>query len=459
MPRLFLKLFGTFWLTTVLILSISIFVSFRLANDGSNEYIDSREADAMLRDILDASGIDGLREWLSDSDNFPAGQTIYVVDRERRELLGRSVPQTLNRRLDRIWRYVDRDDQDDQHTEGPSRSDTPHRSYTPVLTMADGTQLLAIPGPAPLPLFGVLSRGGTRWLVLALAAITSLASFWVLSRSLSGPANHIAKAVDRFASGDLSARAGTAGYSNDEIGEIARQFDRMAAELETEAKTRSELFRNVSHELRAPLARLQIAAELLERKPAEMPAQMERIRHEINVLDVLSGQVLSLTRADRSDSDAAEAPLATVISRVVSNAELEADAKGVRLDLSLASAIASVRGDEALLVSAFENVIRNAVQATPSGGTVSVVSAIRDGTCTVEVSDTGSGVPDSELERIFEPFYRLDTNRPGSGIGLAITARVLHQIGGRVSARNADGGGLVVALEIPLADGHGGAAG
>ncbi len=449
MPRLFLKLFGTFWLTTVAILAISIFASFRLADDpGFLQFIDPREADAVLREVLDEGGVEGLREFLADSDNFPPGQTVYAVDETGSDLLGRPVPEALARRLGRMWRMVARDERLSPQRAGPRR---PFRGFAPVLQAADGTRLLAIPGPAPPPRFGVFSRGGLRWLLLALAAITSLLSFWLLSRSLSRPAERISAAVDRFAAGDLSARAGPAGYSNDEIGEIARQFDRMAAALQAQAESRRELFRNVSHELRAPLARLQIATELLERKPEQLAAQLDRIRHEIDVLDALTGQVLSLARASQPGDAGEMVALVSVIERVAGDAELEAGDKGVELLWSAPPADLRIRAGEALLCSALENVVRNAVQATPTGGRVSMEIERRNGVCAVVVSDGGAGVPAGELDRIFEPFYRLDTNRPGSGIGLAITARVMERIGGTVSAKNGPGGGLVVTLEMPLA--------
>lgn len=450
MPRLFLKLFGTFWLTTVLILATSIFVSFRLADDRvMQRLIDPREADDLVQEVFNQGGLGLVRKWLANGDAFPPGQTVYVLDRDGRELLGRDVPSYLERRLERIWAMVERHAQSDRHSERR------RRHFVPVLESADGSRWLAIPGPTPPPRFGMLSFGSLRWLVLALAAITSFATFWMLSRSLSRPARRIADAVKRFAAGDLAARVGNSGYSNDEIGDIGRQFDRMAAQLETQTELRRELFRNVSHELRAPLARLQIAAELLERKPAESTAQLARIRSEIEVLDALTTQVMSLTRAAQSEGVDSVVSLADVVERVSANARVEAGTRGIQLEISPPVDSVRVRAQEALLASALENVVRNALQATPDGGQVSVAATVRDRYCSVTVTDSGPGVPEDQLERIFEPFFRLDTNRPGSGIGLAITARVMQQVGGSARAQNGAGGGLVVTLEIPVEAGDG----
>jgi len=444
-PRLFLKLFGTFWLTTVLILTISIFVSFHLARDSmAARLADPREVDAALREVVATGGLDALRAWVADEGNFLPGQTVYVVDDTGRELLGRPVTPYLESRLERIWHVID-----ELARKGRSYDDR-YRGFTPVLETADGSRWLAIPGPTAPPPFGVLSYG-LRWVVLAAAAATSLLTFWLLSRSLTRPAQRIADTVKRFAAGDMSARVGSAGSSRDEIGNIARQFDSMASQLEAQFDMRRELFRNVSHELRAPLARLQIATELLERKPEQPEKQLARIRSEIGVLDALTAQVLALASAMQSDCTRGRVRLAGVLERVVDNAQLEAGEKGVSIDHVTPDGAIAVIADENLLASAIENVLRNAVQAAPSGGRVTVATQVSADECTVTVTDDGGGVPGDEVERIFEPFYRLDTNRDGSGIGLAITARVMQQIGGSVVARNAEGGGLAVSMTMPLA--------
>ncbi|MCH9693589.1 MAG: HAMP domain-containing histidine kinase [Gammaproteobacteria bacterium] len=444
MPRLFLKLFGTFWITTVLILSISIFASFRLADDQMAERLaDPREIDASLREEMSAGGLDALRDWVADAGNFLPGQTVYVVDTGGVEILGRDVPVFLMDRLDRIWAMLER-------WKGEGRDyDDRYRGFTPVLETADGSRWLAIPGPTSPPRFGILSTGNLRWLVVFLAAITSLLTFWLLSRSLARPAGQIVEAVKRFATGDMATRVGSASRSNDEIGEIARQFDNMASQLESQRESKRELFRNISHELRAPLARLQIATELLDRKPEQTDQQLVRVRSEIAVLDALTAQVLSLTRASQPEGRDQKVSLAEILERVVGNARLEANAKDLTVECAEPANGISVPADATLLASAIENVVRNAIQATSAGGKVTIATHAENNNYIIAVTDSGAGVPEDELERIFEPFYRLDTNREGSGIGLAITARVMEQIGGSVDARRADSRGLVVTLSIP----------
>jgi signal transduction histidine kinase len=313
--------------------------------------------------------------------------------------------------------------------------------------------LLAMPGPAPRERFGFLLSGSGRWAVLGLAAAISLLSFWLLSRSLARPVARISDTAARLAEGDMTSRVGESAYTRDEIGQLAEQFDRMAEELDLQSRTRLEMFRNIAHELRAPLTRLQIATELLERKPDGAPQQLERIRYEIERVEALASQVLALARAEQLGDAGDSTSVNHAVKHVISDAEFEAGARDVRIVYLDSGVDVLIKGKTDVVSSAIENVIRNAIQHTPPNGEVSVT--VRDGasgTVEVTVTDSGPGVPDRDLDKIFEPFYRIDTNRPGAGIGLAITKRVLQQLGGTLTASNQAAGGLAITMRFPLAN-------
>ncbi len=212
------------------------------------------------------------------------------------------------------------------------------------------------------------------------------------------------------------------------------------------------MFRNIAHELRAPLTRVQIATELLERKPDRSAENVERIRYEVARLESLASQVLSLARAEQVlDHDDVTA-LIDVTDQIANDAEFEATSRKVRLRYDHPAESLDVRGNPDAIGSAVENVVRNAIQHTPAGG--EVVLTIEGGSpCRITVIDTGPGVPEQSLERIFEPFYRIDTNLAGAGIGLAIAKRVLLQVGGDIEATNRPGGGLKITMHLPLAAG------
>lgn len=446
MQALFWKLFGAFWLTTLVILAVSIFFSFRLADEQSpGAFADPREIDAQLQNIMFSNGIEGLREYVANAENFPPGQTVYLIEESGQDLLGRRVPERVASRARRIWSMAGERRLD--HRDGSRR---PRRVRQSLLESSDGRMLLAMPGPAPPSRFGFLLSGNTRWSVLGLAAVISLLSFWLLSRSLTRPVTRISGAAARLGAGDLTARVGASNYKSDEIGQLARQFDRMAGELELQSRTRREMFRNIAHELRAPLTRLQIATELLDRDPQHGAGQVKRIRYEIERVEALASQVLALARAEQITDNTDVTPLRQVMKQIAKDAGFEASARQVRILCVMPEQEVTVRGHPDAIASAIENVVRNAVQNTPDGGEVSI--EVKNGPpCTVTVADTGPGVPDEALKKIFEPFFRMDTNRPGAGIGLAITKRVMHQIDGQLTATNRPDGGLVISMVLPVA--------
>jgi signal transduction histidine kinase len=446
MPRLFWKLFGAFWLTTFVILTVTVFVSFRVAHEQSEEsFVDPREIDARLQIVLQTTGVEGLQKYIADPDSFPPGQTVYLVDEYGEDLLDRQLPERVRSRARRIWSSINERGRDRRNSER-----RPWHLRQSLLETADGELLLAMPGPAPPLRFGFFSSGSGRWAVLALAAAISLLSFWLLSRSLTRPVAKISEAATRLAAGDMAARVGVSAYSSDEIGRLAVQFDRMAEDLDAQSRMRREMFRNIAHELRAPLTRLQIATELLERKPERSAENLERIRYEIERVETLTSQVLSLARAEQVFDPEDVTSLTEVAENIARDAKFEAAARRVRLLYDAPAEDLAVRGNPDAIASAIENVVRNAVQHTPPGGEVSLTVQDRS-PCIVTVTDTGPGVADEAVERIFEPFYRLDTNLPGAGIGLAIAKRVLYQLGGEIKALNRPGGGLEVTMCFPRA--------
>jgi two-component system sensor histidine kinase CpxA len=446
MRSLFWKLFAAFWLTTLAILAVSIFVSFKIADEQSPySFADPREIDQLLQAILQLEGVEGLEEHISNPDNFPPGQTVYLIDSNGRDLLDRPLPERVHSRARRIWSSISEHRRDRRDSHRNSR-----RLRQSLLVTADGRMLLAMPGPAPRERFGFLLGGSGRWAVLGLAAAISLLSFWLLSRSLARPVARISEAAAQLAAGDMTSRVGEGAYTRDEIGQLAAQFDRMAEELDLQSRTRLEMFRNIAHELRAPLTRLQIATELLERKPDTSTQQLERIRYEIGRVEALASQVLVLARAEQLDDSDDSTSLTQVVKQVVADAEFEAGARGVRIDFTDPGADIVIKGSSDVISSAIENVVRNAIQHTPSRGEVTVTTS-EGAPGTVTVSDGGRGVPARDLDKIFEPFYRIDTNRPGAGIGLAITKRVLQQLGGTLTAVNRPGGGLQITMRFPPA--------
>lgn len=295
-------------------------------------------------------------------------------------------------------------------------------------------------------------------LLLLLSGLLSI----VLARLLSGPIRTLRGATRRLAAGDVKVRVGPAigRAADDEVTQLARDFDRMAARIEALLEARETLLRDVSHELRSPLARLSVALEIARREAGSsaQPA-LDRIEREAERLDELVGLVLTMARLEHAGGieRAEDVHVDELVQQLASDAHFEAESAGRALVVR-SSAPCVVRGGSEILRQAIENVMRNAVRFTAEGTTVTVDLSVEseDGArwARLEVRDHGPGVPDDALEEIFRPFTRVESARErasgGAGVGLAITERAVRLHGGEVRASNAEGGGLVVTIRLPI---------
>ena len=214
--------------------------------------------------------------------------------------------------------------------------------------------------------------------------------------------------------------------------------------------------RDVSHELRTPLARLRLALGLARREGADLEREHDRIEREAERLDELIGEILRLARLNSAHQNVnrEEFDYAGLISAVAEDARIEASAQGKLVSFGYSGAL-QIQGDQELLRSAIENVVRNALRFTAVNTAVEISLRSEGQMALLEVRDHGPGVPEAELQRLFEPFYRVtmqarERDTGGYGLGLAITARVMNVHHGKVEARNAVDGGLLVTLNVPL---------
>ena len=284
--------------------------------------------------------------------------------------------------------------------------------------------------------------------VLIIGVVAALC--WVLAASIGVPLRRLARTVERFGRGDLTARANMT--RSDEIGQMARAFDVMGDRIGTLLTAERRLLRDISHELRSPLARLSFAAELL-RTADDREAAAARIRKEIARLSVLVGSLLEMTRAEGDPESRKFEPidLSGLLEGIAYDCRVEADAKRCRVEL--ATSALQIAGDQELLRRAIENVVRNAIRYAPEGSAIQINAAPRDNSAIVTVRDYGPGVPGYSLSRIFTPFYRVDPSRDSStggvGLGLAIASRAISLHQGCISAAN-EQPGLLVTIELPL---------
>jgi two-component system sensor histidine kinase CpxA len=286
---------------------------------------------------------------------------------------------------------------------------------------------------------------------LFMLAFAALMCYW-LAWHFTAPVRALRHAVERFGRGDLSARANLA--RGDEIGELARSFDRMAGRIETLLDAERRLLLDISHELRSPLARLGVAVELA-RSGDDPGAALDRIQKESDRLNALVGQLLEVTRAEGDPAVLRRQPvrLDELAAELVADAGIEASARGSLLRLDAHEPV-TVEGDAELLRRAIENVLRNAIRYSPRDTAVEVTLSTRGGAAVLRVRDCGPGVPEETLPYLFDAFYRVEAGRDrssgGVGLGLSIARRAVELHRGRIRARNAQPG-LEVEMELPLA--------
>lgn len=280
----------------------------------------------------------------------------------------------------------------------------------------------------------------------------------VLAWSLSRPLRLLRQAFGSAAAGQLDMRvAPQLGRQRDEFADLARDYDRMAQQLQALLGAQRRLLNDVSHELRSPLARLQVAAGLLQQSPGSADLALKRIEREVERLDQLVGEVLTLARLESGAplGQLAEIDVIGLLASVADDARFEARALGKELRFEASHASVLLQGHGELLLRAFENVVRNAVKFTTEGSTVDVQAQVLPAGLQVRVCDRGPGLPEAALQHIFEPFVRGEngTQATGFGLGLAIARRAVQAHGGDIAAQNRKGGGLALAFTLPLAPG------
>jgi len=439
-----LRIFLVFWAALIAIVAAAIGVTIL--------FLTHREELPRTRDVLVSEAAaalargdrPGLEAWLASRQGDP-GARVYAFDERGRELLDR----TVDRPRERPGGFVN-------PPNGVAGVRLRPPESMPTLIAPDGTEyrLMVVPQrPGP---FGALGFSEVRVPVLIFAlAITALLS-WLLARSITRPIDDLTTATQAFANGRLDAMPAPSTLARrDELGRLAASFGEMGGRIRALLASRERLLQDISHELRSPLARIRLALGIAAQPGADVSAQFGRLERDVERLDTLIGQVLSVTRleAKMAALERVETDLVAVITDIVRDADFEAQAAGKSVRLISSSASASVAVDPTWIASAIENVVRNAVRHTAVGSEVLITFARRAGALAISVRDHGPGVPEADLMKIFEPFYRVTSARErdsgGEGLGLAITARVVAAHGGRVEARNAAYGGLEVELVLP----------
>jgi two-component system, OmpR family, sensor kinase len=467
MHSLFVRIFVLFWFAMALIVGGSILITFTVA---AREYESpelQRRPNVAIQasEVLGKGGISALKDWLDAGKNSLGDHDLFIVGPDGKDILGRRLSESAARRME----FLNRDPMAGPGPEPRPRGAPPPPGnfrpprFAPQIVGPDGSTYTVLQVLRRPSIFGALSLPGISLTILCIALVVSALTSWWLAQHLSAPIRRIQEGARALASEKPDARAGdlrvSAGFEGrkDELAVLARDFDAMADQLRANRAAITQLLRDISHELRSPLARMRVAVGLARQPTADLVRQLDRLEREIERLDGLINQVLKLARLHGTDTpfEREAFDIDEVIEEVVRDANFEGAVKGCQVRLT-GAAHSLVRGNRELLSSAIENVLRNAVRYSPKDAPVdvSITRAEADGLVVV-IRDRGPGVPASDLARIFEPFYRVaesrDRDTGGEGIGLAITSQVMKTHGGSAEANNRADGGLEVRLSLPRA--------
>jgi len=294
------------------------------------------------------------------------------------------------------------------------------------------------------------------WLQMLITFVVSGLVCYGLSWRITAPVRKLRAAVQGLSHGDLASRVAVSGAgAGDELTDLGRDFNLMATRIEKLVIANTQLVRDVSHELRSPLARLNVALGIARKQsPASAQSALDRIETEGERLNLLIGELLALSKLEGGATlEKTEVDLAELLDEVARDADFEAGGCNRRVQLAPAPPLV-LQGNRELLRRALENVVRNAVRYTAEGTSVEISLERAAGEAVLRVRDCGPGVPEGQLCDIFRPFYRVaearDRQSGGTGIGLAISEKTVSLHGGTVSARNLPEAGLEVEIRLPL---------
>ena len=431
--RLFLKIFMTVWLTSFLVIALTAFVIGHLSEQ------------ERYRDVLSAKAL---------------GQAELLVDRYERT--GR-LPSP---KRPKDWRrfYKDRDDHHERRFYPPKLQIQEKSSGQIIYGVKDDRGFLN-----PL-ILGLVSDNGKEYrvvveadirptlaarlfgfflsvqvvLLMFVAGITAL----LISLMVVRPVNRLRQYTRDLYTGDLSARTDDClSRRGDEIGELSREFNRMAEYVEHTLQSNQHLLQDVSHELRAPLARLQMAAGLAgQQVPEEGQEFIERINLECDRINRLIDEILSLSRLEQMEVSDQDFALKTVVDTLVHDYQFSAP----QHPLIWTSVDYRLKGNPALLERALNNILGNAVKHTPDGTEIRITAEQSDGKLRLSIVDNGPGLNQEQLDKMFKPFVRFTGQQNGYGLGLSIAQRAVQLLGGTLTAQSNPGAGLVLLLEFSL---------
>ena len=450
--RLFWKIFLPFWVAQAVLLgALYLRIHYRISSEHpwwiQPERREMPALASLAATTFEQQGQPGLTTLLN-SLSLPNRSRFWLVDATGNELSGREIPPRV---LDDAAKA--------ELNEGL------HHSYEANVLAASATTartkytLIAELVPPPL---SERVPGDILW-TLKLGTVFSALICLLIAHYLTKPIERLRNATHLLARGNLDIRVGAnLGKRSDEIADLMRDFDTMAAELRKQIKNERNLLSGVSHELRSPIARIRLALTLARRADdTELHEMLDRIEQDTIQLDSMLEQILTVARLESGQIKPKFEPLSLndLVDGVLDDAKFEAAATNATVSYEGVENI-QVSGDPGMLRSAIENVVRNAIFYSGQGGKIDVRLEVISNAAFLSVRDNGPGVPPDKMMFIYEPFFRADDSRGtatgGMGLGLAIVHNAIFaHPGAGIAAHNVEPHGFEIQLKFQMLPGSG----
>jgi two-component system, OmpR family, sensor histidine kinase CpxA len=454
--RLFVKIFSWFWVTALVIIGIVFLVRHVMdlkPIDLSTMY--ASVAPILAEEAARAYESDGPAGFVRFANGLAGGHEsqLFLLDKSNRDVLSRAI----SRDALRLAREAGKNQLVATQVSLYERV----AAYKFVSTSGRPYTLLLYVRSATPNLTGVLLTAGIPFLFGLLFVVTILC-FW-LAYHIATPIHGIQSAARRVAQGDLSARVPHAvSLRRDELAALAMDFDSMVDRIEMLIRTQKNLLTSVSHELRSPLARLNVSLAVMRKHmPDEVVDIADRMERDVARIDTLIGQLLTLSRleAGLSSGQRENVNFTLLVQEVVADGNFEAKSMGKSVSLESASPVILENADSLALRSACENIVRNAIHFTRPGTEVKVALGMDNATSSPQfiltICDEGPGVPNDALQNIFNPFFRVNgpaRQSEGNGLGLAIALEAIRLHHGSITASNLNPTGLEISVRLPASE-------
>ncbi|QEY23624.1 HAMP domain-containing sensor histidine kinase [Neisseria animalis] len=454
--KLFQRIFATFCAVIICAIFVASFSFWLVQNTlAENQFNQRRTIETTLMNSLVSAfksrGDAGARELLGEWRHNPVSNAVFVIlGDEKKDILGRNID---GRTIERAREFAaNNPDSELVHIEY-GRFGEEYLFFVRGWDTQEAKRLhstLFIPG---LPLAPIWHE----FIILSFIILVGLLMAYILANNITKPVRILGRGMNKVANGELNTRISQQmDDRDDELSQLAGQFDKMAEKLEKLVAKERHLLHHVSHEMRSPLARMQAIIGLIQAQPQKQEQYINRLESELTRMDLLVGELLTLSRLETSNIplEKEDMQLLPFLEHLVEDSQTVAQQNNQSIVLhsdSKVPAQATISANERYLYRAFDNIIRNAMNYSPEGSLIQIKIGQDSKNWIVDIADNGPGVDEMQLPHIFTAFYRADSSagKQGTGLGLALAKHIIGQHEGKIMAENIKPNGLNIRFILP----------